>query len=303
MHPSWSGQLQISLVSFGVKFFPATSALSQVSFHEIDRESGERVRRLSVVENSRPIERAQVVKGYEYAKNKYVTFEPGEIDAVRIPSKHSLEIKQFVPATDIDPAYFDRPYFVVPADEHQAQAYVVVREAMRELEKAGLGEVSFDRREHLVAILPQKGEHARGLMAYTLRYAAELRGPDEAFASIPSVAIDPEQLSLAEELIRRNTHEFRPAEFADDYEAALHELIDAKLKHVPLPKEEPVVSKGKMIDLMDALRRSVEGEGKPARKPVRRADAEPAAKPAAKSSAPRKKPAVATINARSRKTA
>nr|WP_252263839.1 Ku protein [Paracidobacterium acidisoli] len=270
-HPTWSGQLQISLVSFGVKLFPATSAASQISFHEIDRETGERVRRQSVVENNRPIDRSQIVKGYEYHKGKYLIIDPEEIDALRLPTKRALEISQFVAAAEIDPSFFDRPYFVVPEDDEQTQAYQVIREALQASGKAGLGEVSFDRREHLVAIVPQMGKHARGLMAYTLRYAGELRKPDEYFSSIGAATVDADQLALAKELIRRRTHVFDASDFKDDYETALQKMLDAKLKNEPLAREEEEARPEKVVNLMEALRRSI-GE-KNGKAPAKRAAA------------------------------
>jgi DNA end-binding protein Ku len=270
-HPSWSGQLQISLVSFGVRFFPATGGAGTVSFHEIDRETGERVRHLNVVDNNRPIERSQIIKGYEYRKNKYVTLDPDEIASLRIPSKHSLAIAQFVPIAEIDPAFFERPYFVVPADDQQMQAYSVVREALRESGKAGIGEVSFDRREHLVAIMPQRDKKAPGLMAYTLRYVEELRNAEEYFPPMKVQAVDADQLDLAKELIQRHTRKFRPEDFVDDYETALRELVEAKVKHTPLPREEREAKPEKVVNLMDALRRSIgQKNAKPAKKPPAR---------------------------------
>jgi DNA end-binding protein Ku len=258
--PYWTGHIQISLVSFGVSFFTATEAKSEIAFHQIDRKTGERIRHRNVAEDRGPVERADIVKGYEVRKGEYVTIEPEEIAHLRMPSKKTLEIVQFVDIDEIDPAFFEKPYFVVPESSAQAQAFAVIQKALRESGKAGLGEAAFAGREHLIAIMPPHDPKSRGLMAYTMRYAAELRDAANYFSDIKEVDIDKSQLSLAKELIRRNTAKFDPSKFVDDYEVALRELIDAKIEHHPIPREEPAPKRAKVINLMDALRKSV-GEG------------------------------------------
>src|SRR5215469_18555492 len=171
--PYWSGQLQISLVSFGVRLYTAIESKSQISFHEIDRRTGERIRHQNVTEAEGPVERSDIVKGYEYSKGEYVMLEPKELEKVRIPTKRVIELRQFVDQDDIDFEYFEKPYFVTPEDEDQANTFHVVREALAETRKAGLGEVAFGGREHLVALMPAAGKDAKGMMAYTLRYADE----------------------------------------------------------------------------------------------------------------------------------
>jgi DNA end-binding protein Ku len=259
--PYWSGQIRISLVSFGVKLFPATEAKSEIHFHQIDRKTGERVRHKNVSDGEdAPVEKDDIVKGYEYSKGQYVQIEPKEIDHLRIPSKHTLEVQQFVSLDDLDPALFEKPYFVIPENDAQAQAFAVVREALRESKKAALGKIAMAGREHLMAIAPPPDQKLPGMMAYTLRYAAELRNPAQYFSEVKSPKIDEDQLSLAKELIERKAGKFDPKKFTDNYEAALRELVEAKLKHLPLPKEEKPAARGKVINLMDALRRSVSGQ-------------------------------------------
>lgn len=255
--PYWSGHIQISLVSFGVSFFTATEAASEIAFHQIDRRTGERVRHKNVSEDRGPVDRADIVKGYEFRKGEYVTIEPEEIAHLRIPSKKTLEIVQFVDVSEIDPAFFEKPYFVVPESGSQAQAFAVIQKALRESGKAGLGEAAFAGREHLIAIMPPADPKSRGLMAYTMRYAEELRKAEDYFSDIKEVEIDKDQLSLAKELIQRSTRKFEPSKFVDDYEVALRELIDAKIEHKPVPQEEPAPKRAKVINLMDALRKSV----------------------------------------------
>ena len=256
--PYWSGQLQISLVSFGVSLFPATEPASEIALHQIDRKTGERIRHKNVAEDREPVDPADIVKGYEVGKGQYVLLEPEEIAHLRIPSKKILEIVQFVDAAEIDLTFFEKPYFLVPQNDAQAQAFAVIQKALRETGKAGLGEVAFAGREHLIALLPPSNPKSRGLMAYTLRYAAELRDAAEYFSDIKEQSIDKNQLALAKELIRRGTAKFNPAKFVDDYEVALSELIDAKKQHHPVPQEEKAPKRAKVINLMDALRKSLD---------------------------------------------
>jgi DNA end-binding protein Ku len=259
--PLWSGQIRISLVSFGVKLFPATEAKSEIRFHQIDRRTGERVRHKNVSEgDGKGVEKGDIVKGYEYSKGRYVQIDPKEIAHLRIPSKHTLDIQQFVNLDDLDPEYFEKPYFLLPETDAQAEAFAVVREALRDSKKAGLGKIAMGGREHLMAIEAPSDPKLAGMMAYTLRYAAELRNPVEYFSEVKKPRIDDEQLSLAKELIQRKAGKFDPNKFTDNYEAALRELVEAKLKHLPLPLEEKPARRAKVVNLMDALRRSVEGQ-------------------------------------------
>lgn len=265
--PYWSGQIRISLVSFGVKLFPATEAKSEIHFHQIDRKTGERVRHQKVAEGDEaPVGKDDIVKGYEYSKGHYVQIEPEEIEHLRIPSKRTIDVEQFASVEDVDPEYFEKPYFVVPENDAQAEAFAVVREALREARKAALGKIAMAGREHVVAITAPSDPKLHGMMAYTLRYAEELRSPARYFADVKSPKIDDDQLSLAKELIQRKAGKFDPKKFTDNYEAALRELVEAKMKHLPLPLEEKPVKRAKVIHLMDALRRSVDGqdEEKPA---------------------------------------
>jgi len=287
--PYWSGKIQISLVSFGVKLFVATEAASDIHFHQIDRRTGERVRHQNVAasaierapdEAADPVHKSDIVKGYEYSHGRYVTIEPEELAHLRVPSKRTMDVAQFVDIDSIDPAFFEKPYFVVPEDDSQAEAFLTIRQALIDTNKVALSRIAFGGREHVIAIAPApapisekstkttksakskstKSDTAAplGLMAYTLRYAAELRDPAAYFDSIKPHAINADSLSLAKELIQRKTAAFDPTQFTDGYEAAVKELVDAKLKHAPIPREEPAPrTHGKVIHLMDALRKSV----------------------------------------------
>jgi DNA end-binding protein Ku len=256
--PFWSGQIQISLVSFGVKLFPATEAKSEIRFHQISRKSGERVRHQKVsAGDEEPVEKEDIVKGYEYSKGEYIQIDPQEIANLRIPSRHTLELQQFVNLKELDPAIFEKPYFVTPENDTQAEAFAVVRKALAETNKAGLGKIALSGREHLMAVSAPSDESLPGLMAYALRYAAELRSAAEYFSGIKTPVVHEDSLALAKELIQRKSGKFEPEKFTDQYEAALRELIDAKLKHLPIPEEKKPAAHGKVVNLMDALRASV----------------------------------------------
>ena len=286
--PYWSGQIQISLVSFGVHLFTATEAASDIHFHLIDRRTGERVKHQNVPssaleaapdEAADPVDKSDIVKGYEYSKGQYVTLEPDELAHLRVPSKRTMEVTQFVDPATIDPEYFERPFFIVPADASQTEAFLTIRQALLDTQKVALTRIAFAGREHIVAIAPaaassqaksktksnsakSKAAHP-GLMAYTLRFAAELRNPATYFAPINTLPLNADSLTLAKELIHRKSAPFDPAKFTDGYEAAVKELVAAKLKHTPIPREErPTRTRNNVIHLNDALRKSVSSSTK-----------------------------------------
>jgi DNA end-binding protein Ku len=269
--PYWSGQVQISLVNFGVKLFVATEAKSEIRFHQIDRKSGERVRHQKVsAGDESPVEKDEIVKGYEYAKGEYITLEPEEVEHLRIASKHTLEITQFVNVEELKPELFEKPYFMAPENDAQAETFAVVRKALADTKKAALGKIAFGGREHLMAVMPPEDEKLPGLMAYAIRYAAELRKPEEYFAGIKKVTVSSDQLALAKELIKRKTAKFDAAKFKDTYEVALRELVDAKLKKKPLPAETKAAPRGKVVNLMDALKKSLGEKSAPDTKSARK---------------------------------
>lgn len=267
--PYWSGQIQISLVSFSVKLFVATEAKSDISFHQIDRKTGERVRHQKVLasaieadpsEAAAPVEKTEIVKGYEYSKGQYVTIEPDELAHLRVPSKHVMEVSQFVDEKDIAPEFFEKPYFIVPENDSQTEAFETIRKALVDTKKIAISKIAFSGREHIVAIAPAgEGDHG-GMMAYTMRYAAELRRADDYFRDIKQVDVNEDSLSLAKELIKRKAAPFDPSKYVDGYEVAVRELVQAKLQHLPVPRDEtPAPVRGKVVNLMDALRKSVSG--------------------------------------------
>ncbi len=311
IRPYWTGQIQISLVQFGVKLFVATEAKSEIRFHQISRSTGERVRHQKVLasavdngavsEDAGPaavVEKDEIVKGYEYRKGEYVTIEPKELDQLRVPSKHTMEITQFVDASDVDPEFYEKPYFVIPENDAQAQAFAVVRQALKETKKIALTKIAFSGREHVVALSPTQDDSYGGMMAYTMRYAQELRDPKEYFRDVKKPEVDEDSLDLAKQLIKRKAAKFDPTKFVDGYEVALKELVEAKVQNAPIPRDEvPAARPSNVVNLMDALRKSVgsvkaedvEAEApkkKPAKEPATAkgitlvASGQPAAKPA-----------------------
>jgi DNA end-binding protein Ku len=272
--PFWTGQIQISLVSFSVNLFPATESKAEIRFHQLSRSTGERIRHQKVTGEGEegPVEKNDIVKGYEYRKGEYVMIEPDEIKNLRVPSKRTIEVVQFVDANEIDPEYYEKPYFVVPEEDSQAEAFTVVRKALQTTHKIALGKIAFSGREHIIAISAPSDDKLPGMFAYTMRYAEELRKPASYFADIKKTNVEADQLSLAKELIKRKTAKFDPEKFSDQYEAALRELVEAKIQHLPVPQEEPIKKTAKVINLMDALRKSVQSDKLPAseRKPVQK---------------------------------
>jgi DNA end-binding protein Ku len=259
----WQGQIRLALVSIPVQVFPATKSAARISFNQIHKPSGKRIRYEKVVPGVGPVEADDIVKGYEVEKGKYVLLTDEEIDDVKLEAKRTIDLVQFVDADEIDPLYFEKPYFVAPEDEEVAgEAYVVLRDALKETGKIGLGQIVVRGKSNIVALKAA----GKGLMIETLRYADEIQKADQFFADVPESKPDKELLGLAEELIKRKAKPFDPKAFKDPYEVALRELIDAKIeKRAPQEIEETRPS-AKVINLMEALKKSVKGGGEtPAR--------------------------------------
>ena len=213
------------------------------------------------------VERADIVKGYEYEKGKYAIIEPAELKNLRLAGKKTIEVSQFSRASEIDPALFEKPYFVMPKAGPQATAFAVIRKSLRESGMVGLGEIVFSGRQHLMALAPPLDPNQPGMMLYILRFAAELRNARDYSNNVEDVQADAAQLKLAKQLIDAYTQPFEHSAFKDHYEDALRELVEAKINNLPIA-EEPVEKKqGKVIDLMEALRKSLQ-----AKKPVQAVD-------------------------------
>jgi len=272
--PYWTGNIQISLVSFGVSLYVATESKSQISFHQISRKTGERIRHQKVLESAAEsneattaVEQDEIVKGYEYRKGQYVIIEPAELENLRVPSKHTVAVSQFVDTAELNPEYVEKPYFVVPENDSQLEAFTVVRQALVDTGKIAIGKVAFAGRENIVALAPAR-ESDRGMMAYTLRFQNELRNQADYFRDIKPAAIQSDSLDLAETLIKRMSGKLDLSKFEDSYEVAVKALVEAKVNNLPIPIDEtPKQQTAKVINLMDALRKSIGPDTRLEKKP------------------------------------
>jgi DNA end-binding protein Ku len=249
----WAGNIRLSLVSIPIQVIPATKSGTKIAFHQIHKPSGARIRYQKVVPDIGPVDTDDIVKGYELEKGKYVLLEDKEIDKLKLEAKKTLELVQFVGMHEIDTMYFDRPFFVLPDDEEDDEAFVVLREALKKTKKVGLGQIVIRGKGTIVALRAC----GKGLLLETLRYADEVKKADSAFSDIKNEKPADDMIDLAEELIKKKTKKFDPGAFKDKYEEALRELIDAKAEHRQVRQIEETRPTAKVIDLMDALRKSV----------------------------------------------
>ena len=253
----WKGFLRLSLVSIGVHLHNAVESKAALSFRQIHKPSGRRVNYEKVVQGVGPIDNADIAKGYEVDADTYVLLEPEEIDAIKLESKRTIDLVQFVDAKEIDYRYFERPYFLVPADAMSGEGYAVIRDALRKTGKLGLAQLTVSGREWLVAVAPLQD----GLVMELLRYAEELRDPAEYFDEVPTAKPQKDMVDLVVQLIEKKSGAFDPAKFEDHYENALVELLRAKQagRAVEAPKEEAAPQR--VINLMEALRASIDARG------------------------------------------
>jgi len=259
--PYWKGQIRLALVSIPVEIYSATRSGATVAFNQIHEPSGKRIKYEKVVPGIGAVDPDEIVKGYQYSKGSYVLLDDEELDAVKLESKKTLELTQFVDAHEIDPLYYERPYYVVPADDLAEEAFVVLREALRDTKKVALGQLTLRGREYVVSLKPC----GRGILLETLRYADEVIKAQGYFRDIPDAKPDEEMLELAEALIAKKTARFDPDKFHDRYVDALKELIEKKrkLKGGKIQAEEEELPKraSNVIDLMAALKKSIEKPG------------------------------------------
>ncbi|MFW2349147.1 Ku protein [Qipengyuania sp.] len=267
----WQGQIRLALVSIPVEIYSATKSGAKIRFNQIHEPSGKRISYEKVVPGIGPVDRDEIIKGYEISKGNYVLLDDEEIEAVRIESKKTLELVQFVDACEIDPLYFEKPYYVAPQDELAEEAFVVLREALRKAKKVALGQLSVRGSEKLVAIKPC----GKGLLLETLRYADEVRQGQAFFNDIDDAKPKKALLDLAQTLIEDKSAPFDAGEFEDRYGAALKKLIDKKAKSkgkraVIEDVDEPESGGGNVIDLMAALKKSVGDTSPPAKSAPKR---------------------------------
>jgi DNA end-binding protein Ku len=252
----WKGYLKLSLVSCPVALFPASSEREKISFNQINKKTGNRIRYRKVdAETGDEVDPSDIIKGYEVGKGQYIEIEPEELEAIAIESKRTIEIDEFVPKKEIDELYLNSPYYLVPDGEVGQQAFAVIREAIRKEGMVALGRVVFTSREHVIALEPR----GKGLLGMTLRYPYEVRKEEEYFDDIPDEKVPKDMLELASHIVETKSGHFEPQKFEDHYEEALKELLKKKQAGVKIeaPKER---APAKVINLMDALRRSVETE-------------------------------------------
>ena len=251
----WSGNLRLALVMVPVRLYPAIRAGARINFHQVHEPSGKRIRYHKVVPGIGPVDTDEIVKGFDLGEGRYVLLKQAEIEELKIEARRTLDLVQFVGQGEIDPIWFERPCYVVPDGEMAAEAYGVLRDALRSTRTLALGQFVMRGREYVAAIKPC----GRGLLLETLRFADEVREAAPFFADADDSRPDPELLDLARELIARKTGPFDPTRFRDHYSEALRELVDAKAKHRrPAVIDETAPTGGaKVIDLIDALKRSV----------------------------------------------
>jgi DNA end-binding protein Ku len=263
----WKGYLKLSLVSCPISLFPATSGREKISFHQLNRNTGNRIRYRKVdAETGDDVEAADIVKGYEVSKGDYIVLEPDELEAIALDSKRTIEIDEFVPKNEIDDLYLADPYYVVPDGEVGQQAFAVIREAIRKEGMVAIGKVVFTSREHIIALEPR----GKGMMGVTLRYPYEVRQQDEYFANIEDEKVPKDMLDLATHIVDTKRGKFEPEKFQDEYEDALKELLRKKQRGEKIEQRKEAAPSN-VINLMDALRNSLKAEGgRPPARPAKK---------------------------------
>jgi DNA end-binding protein Ku len=254
--PAWQGQLRLSLVSCPVALYGAVSRTADISFHLLNPETNNRIRMIPTDPDTGPVERADLVKGYEISKNHYVVLSNDELQAVKLESTRTIEIERFVDEKEIDRLYWNDPYYLLPDEKTGAEAYGVIREALRAAGRIALGRVVMHTRERLVALEPRD----KGILVYTLRMADEVIPAKDAFADISAAKPDPKMVEIARKIIEQQEGDFEPGKFHDRYETALKDLIRRKQKGEKLVTAEPV-EQDNVIDLMAALKKSLKTKG------------------------------------------
>jgi DNA end-binding protein Ku len=255
---NWKGYLKLSLVSASIAIYPATSSSEKVSFNRLNRKTGNRIKLQNVdAVTGEAVTRDDMVKGYEVGKDQYVQVEDEELAEIAIESTHTVEIERFVPKASIDDRYRDTPYYLAPEDKVGQEAFAVIRDAMKKKKMVGIGRVVMARRERMMMLEPFE----KGVMGTTLHYPYEIRSEEAVFEEIPEMKLPDQMIGLAETIIDKMTGEFEPEKFEDRYENAMIELIRSKQAGLPAPKEKPTARPANVVNLMDALRRSIEAGG------------------------------------------
>jgi DNA end-binding protein Ku len=270
----WTGNLRLSLVTIPVSLYPATSSERKIEFHQIHEPTGKRIRYQKIAPGVGPVENEEIIKGYEYEKGKYVLLDQKEIDELKLESKQTIELVRFVDPSAIDARYYERPYYLLPDGDVAEEGYAVIQKALMQANKVGVGQLILRGQSNIVALEPC----GKGLLLEILRHADEVKSADKFFTEIPDVKVDKEALDLAIELMERKAGAFEPDKFKDEYSEAVWELIHAKIEHrePALVTGEPTTAK--VINIMDALKRSVKQQGGKEAPPAKTASGKSAGK-------------------------
>lgn len=285
---NWKGFLRLSLVTCPVALYPATSDTEKVSFNQINRKTGHRIKYLKVdAETGDEVTSEDIVKGYKVDTDTYIEVTKDELDDIALDSTHTIDIDEFVPKSDIDNRYLIRPYYLVPDGKVGHDAYAVIRETIRSMDKVAIGRVVLTNREHIIALEPLES----GLMGTLLRYPYEVRSESEYFDDIQDVKLTKDMLDLAKHIVEKKSGAFEPELFEDHYETALIDLINKKRSGAPIAAKATPKSGGNVINLMDALKKSLasEKDTAPAAKVAREAAVKETAKETAKAKKPKKR--------------
>lgn len=254
---NWKGFLRLSLVTCPVALYPATSDTEKVSFNQINKKTGHRIKYSKVdAETGEEVSNEDIVKGYKVDTDTYIEVSKDELDDIALESTHTIEIDEFVPKAEIDNRYLIRPYYLVPDGKVGHDAFAVIRETVRSLNKVAIGRVVLTNREHIIALEPL----GKGLMGTLLRYPYEVRSERDYFDDIQDVKITKDMLELAKHIVEQKSGDFEPENFEDHYEAALIDLINKKRAGVQIPAKATPKSSGNVINLMDALKKSLANE-------------------------------------------
>jgi DNA end-binding protein Ku len=262
--PNWKGYLKLSLVSCPIALYPATSAAERVSFNQINKQTGNRIRYRKVDEETgEEVGQEDIIRGYQHERGQYIHVEDDELAALQVESNHTIEIDKFVPLKSIDERYFDSPYYITPNDEVGQEAFAVIREAMNSKGVVGLGRVVLSKRERPIILRPL----GKGLEGMTLRYPYEVRSEQEYFGGIPEVKVTQEMLKLAEHIVETKKDDFKPSEFIDRYEVAVVEMLKQKQSGKQVSKKAAKASAPRAGNIIDLLRRSAEVSSKRTKAP------------------------------------
>jgi len=254
----WKGYLRLSLVTCPIELFPATSQSEKTHFHQINTRTGHRLRQQMVDEETgRPVDSEHKGRGYELSKGKYVEIDEDELKAIQIESTRTIDIDGFVPRSQIDKRYLDKPYYIAPNGKTGTEAFVVIRDAMQDEDRVALARIVMAHREHIIMLEPL----GKGILGTTLRYDYEVRKENEYFAHVPSPRISKDMVELASHILESKATKFDPDKFKDEYEKALRKLVQRKAKGHAIEAPEPSERPSNVINLMDALRESIKRDG------------------------------------------